>query len=281
MIITKISGGLGNQLFQYALGRAVAKHHDVPLKLDITAYENYKLHKGYRLDKFNINAEIAEKNEISSLKGSDFLIFKALRRAGLRNKHTYYSEKQRVVYDENVFSHPTRYLEGYWQNERYFLSIRETILDELQPKYSLSVNARSYKELFLTSTAVSIHVRRGDYLKHPEIGVLDLDYYKRAVQYIENHVVSPRFFIFSDDIQWCKENFKFILDPIYIDETETEIDDLVLMSSCCHNIVANSSFSWWGAWLNKNETKMTISPKKWMAENPSGYKWVPRTWIEL
>jgi len=281
MIITKLSGGLGNQLFQYAVGRAVAERHKVPLKFDITAYETYALHNGFRLDQFNINAAVAGPKEINELKGSDFFISKALRKSGLKNKKTFYAEKERTVYDPQVFASPARYLEGYWQNEQYFLNIRETILQELRPRFSLSVNARDYQDSILNNNAVSIHVRRGDYFKHPEIGVLDVAYYKNGVEYIENRVGSPKFFIFSDDLEWCKANLKFIPKPIFVEGTETEIDDLILMSHCKHNIVANSSFSWWGAWLNKNEAKLVIAPKEWLAINPNGYKWAPRGWIEI
>lgn len=281
MIIAKITGGLGNQLFQYAVGRAVAMHHQVPLKLDITAYETYKLHNGYRLDQFNIEADIASRDEIVRLNGANNLFCRVLRKAGLVKNKTYYTEKQRTIYDPAVFAESSRYLEGYWQNEQYFFQIRKVLLKELSSKAPLSTQAQTYMSRIQNTNAVSIHVRRGDYLNHPEIGVLDLDYYKKAVEYIKSNVESPEFFVFSNDLDWCKQNFGFIDKPIYIENTQSEIDDLVLMSQCQHNIVANSSFSWWSGWLNQSPNKVVVAPKKWIAINPNGYKWALDTWVEI
>ena len=125
MIIIKIKGGLGNQLFQYAVGRAVALHHKVPLKLDLTVLETYKVHKGYRLDQFAIKADIATENEIFKLKGGNSLIFSALRKAGLIKKKFYFREKRSSYFDTSVFKNNFIYLDGYWQNELYFSDIRE------------------------------------------------------------------------------------------------------------------------------------------------------------
>ena len=281
MVVMKISGGLGNQLFQYAVGRAVSIQCQVPLKLDISAYENYKLHNGYRLDQFNINADIANEEEISYLKGSSNRLFRVLRRLGWIKKDTYYAEKERTVYDADVFKKMSLYLDGYWQNEEYFSQIRAILLKELTPNQNLSINAQAHQEKILRTNSVSIHVRRGDYLNHPEIGVLDIEYYKRAVSYIKEKIEFPVFYVFSNDVVWSKENFQFIDAPIFIEDTKTEIDDLILMSQCQHNIVANSSFSWWAAWLNNNVDKNVIAPKKWMAENPKGHKWAPDSWYEI
>ncbi|NCP72632.1 MAG: alpha-1,2-fucosyltransferase [Shewanella sp. CG18_big_fil_WC_8_21_14_2_50_42_11] len=281
MIITKITGGLGNQLFQYAVGKAVSHHHNVPLKLDITAYETYKPHNGYRLDQFAINAEIANTQEIAKLKGANHLLAKVLRKAGQLNKQRYYSEKERTIYDAQVFAREECYLDGYWQNEQYFLKIRDIFLQDITPKFSLSNQAQAYQRQIMASHSVSLHVRRGDYLNHPEIGVLDISYYQQAHAYMVSKVEDPVFYIFSNNLAWCKQNFKFIENAVYIEGTQTEIDDLMLMSQCQHNIIANSSFSWWGAWLNDNSNKIVIAPKRWMAVNPKGYKWSSNDWVEI
>lgn len=279
MVVVKVSGGLGNQLFQYALGRAVANKYNVPLKLDINSYENYKLHNGYRLDQFNINADIASEEEISHLKGSINIISKIMKRLNFFQNNTYYREKERTIYDANVFMKMPLYLDGYWQNEQYFSEIRAVLLNELWPRDPLSSNAQAIQLSIQQSNAVSIHVRRGDYLNHPEIGVLDVDYYKRAVDYIKEKIETPVFFVFSNDVEWCKDNFSFINSPVFIEDTQTEIDDLMLMSQCQHNIVANSSFSWWAGWLNKNPKKNVIAPKKWRLDDPENYKYLPNSWI--
>jgi Glycosyl transferase family 11. len=279
MIVMKISGGLGNQLFQYAVGRAIAIQCQVPLKLDVSAYENYKLHNGYRLDNFNINADIANEDEIFHLKGPSNRLFRILRRLGWLKKNTYYAEKQRTIYDASVFMQASRYLDGYWQNEQYFSEIRPVLLQELWPNQPLSIYAQAHQTKIQQTHAVSIHVRRGDYLNHPEIGVLDIDYYKRAVDYIKEKVESPVFFIFSNDLSWCRDNFNFVDDPIFIEDTQTEIDDLMLMCQCQHNIIANSSFSWWAAWLNSKPDSIVIAPKKWRIDDAENYKYLPSRWI--
>jgi hypothetical protein len=282
MIIVKIIGGIGNQLFQYAVGRAVANYHQVPLKLDITGYETYNLHNGFRLDQFNIEANLATPAEVTILKGGSNILYRLLRAAGLVKFKTYYAEKQRSIYDPAVFEESSRYLDGYWQNEKYFLQIRQVLLEEFSSKTPLSTLAQGYLSRIQNTNAVSLHVRRGDYLRHPEIGVLDLSYYQQAHSYLISKVENPVFYIFSNDQAWCKQNLKFIENALYIEDTATEIDDLILMSQCRHNIVANSSFSWWGAWLNKNVNyKIIIAPKKWRRDDLQNFKYLPDSWVKI
>ncbi len=128
MIITKIKGGLGNQLFQYAVGRSLALRHKAPLKLDLTIYETYKLHNGYRLDQFEIQADIATSSEIVSLKGGSSTLYSALRKAGLVKRKSYYKEKRSSYFDTSIFNNNYIYIDGYWQNELYFSDIRELLL---------------------------------------------------------------------------------------------------------------------------------------------------------
>ena len=161
MIITKIKGGLGNQLFQYAVGRAVALHHKVPLKFDTTIFETYKLHNGYRLDQFAIQADIATDNEIINLKGRNNVLFSALRKAGLVKRKSYFKEKRSSYFDASVFKNNFVYLDGYWQNELYFSDIRELLLRELSPNSSMNDLGCAYLECIKKSNSVSLHVRRG------------------------------------------------------------------------------------------------------------------------
>ena len=172
------------------------------------------------------------------------------------------------------------YLDGYWQNEKYFLEIREDILKDFTPRESNTLEVEKYLEQINSTNSISIHVRRGDYAKHPEIGILDISYYQDAVNYINDRVESPTFYIFSNDLKWCEENFNFINTKVFVNKTKSEIEDMILMKSCQHNIIANSSFSWWSAWLNINAKKIIVAPKKWMAINPNKYKWSPLSWIE-
>ena len=282
MIITKIYGGLGNQMFQYALGRSLSSYQNVDLKLDISSFENYKLHNGYRLNKFNILENLANTKEIKELKGNNNLIIRFLRNRHIFHKKTYYPEKERTVFDPYVFKKSKIYLAGYWQNSNYFQRIREILIKEFTLKDNLSSSAKIILNNILKNNSVSIHVRRGDYLNHSEIGVLDTEYYRKAIQYIKDIISEDLFFfVFSDDISWCKKYIRFMENVHFVENTKNELEDLCLMKNCKNNITANSSFSWWGAWLNTNKNKVVISPDKWVTYNPKNHKWVPDDWITL
>ncbi len=280
MVIVKIKGGLGNQLFQYALGRAVALHHKLPLKLDLTIFKTYKLHR-YLLDQFAIQADIATENEIIKLKGGNNVFSSALRKAGLAKRKFYFREKRSSYFDASVFKNNVVYLDGYWQNELYFSNIRELLLPELTSISSMSDVGCAYLECIKNSNSVSLHVRRGNYLNTKNINVLDVDYYMKAAEYIRKNLEKPTFYVFSDDLEWCKNSLGFLDDCIYLDRTKTEIDDLKLMSFCRHNIIANSSFSWWGAWLNQNPKKTVIAPKGWLLNDPDSSNVILSDWVKL
>ena len=280
MIIIKIKGRLGNQLFQYAVGKAVALHHKSPLKLDLTIFKTYELHK-YLLDQFAIQADLATENEISELKGGNNLLISALRKARLVKRKSYFKEKRSSYFDAGVFKNDDVYFDGYWQNELYFSGIRELLLRELASISSMSDVGCAYLECIEKSNSVSLHVRRGNYLNLKNVNVLDVDYYMKAVDYLKKVIEKPTFFIFSDDLEWCKNSLGFLDNCIFVDRTKTEIDDLKLMSFCQHNIIANSSFSWWGAWLNQNPRKTVIAPKDWMLNDPSSSNVILSDWVKF
>jgi hypothetical protein len=285
MIITRLIGGLGNQMFQYATGRAVAYNNIC--KLDISIYKKYKIHNGYRLNSFKIKEEFATDKEISFL-GVNKRIFIKLARMGIYKKDTLYVEKERdyTKFNDKVFSYKNLYLSGCWQNENYFLRIRDILIQEFTLKVNISDNANDYLHLIKDGNSISVHVRRGDYLKTNKsfkmkdgwfIGV---DYYKNAVEYIKTKVKNPHFFIFSDDIEWCKKNLNFIKNPIFVENTSNELEDFALMKYCKYNIIPNSSFSWWAAWLNENKDKIVIAPKVWF-KHRDGFDPVPDSWVKL
>ena len=280
MIIIKIKGGLGNQLFQYAVGRALALHHRLPLKLDLTIFKTYKLHR-YLLDQFAIQADIATEDEIIKLKGRNNVLFSALRKAGLVKRKSYLKEKRSSYFDASVFKNDDVYLDGYWQNELYFSDIREELLRDLTSISSISELGVVYMEGIKKSNSVSLHVRRGNYLNLKNFNVLDINYYMKAVEYMRKNVEKPTFYIFSDDLEWCKNSLGFLDNCIFVDSTKTEIDDLKLMSFCKHNIIANSSFSWWGAWLNQNCKKTVIAPKGWLLNDPSSSNVILSDWVKM
>ena len=286
MIITRISGGLGNQMFQYAIARSMAKRNNDIFKMDLSFYPKQTLRK-YELNLFDIEENIASEKECVKFRGREGLFLKVLNKLNLPLKRpvSYVREKQNTVFEKEIFSKTGDiYLDGFWQNEKYFIGIREQILEDFTAKKPISEEAQELLEEILVTNSISLHVRRGDYVADTHTntvhGVCDLAYYKRAVEHMIAHTNNPVFYIFSDDITWCKENFDFLEKKIFVDNTKTAIDDLELMKNCKHNIIANSSFSWWGAWLNRNLNKIILSPLNWVRYNPNNLKWVPDNWIQ-
>lgn len=285
MIITKLQGGLGNQMFQYAIARAIAEKNNNVFKLDLSFFPVQSL-RSYELNRFHIVENIADQSEVKRIAGSNGLFTKALRKLWVINRPvTYYPEQDITRFDEGVFDYKNNiYLDGYWQNEHYFLDIRQQICKEFSPVKPLSEQAQKLFELVQSSNSVSLHVRRGDYVTNQATnavhGTCNLDYYKKAIGYIKQQVDNPMFFVFSDDIDWCKQELAFIPDKVFIDCTVSAIEDLELMKHCQHNIIANSSFSWWGAWLNQHDKKIVVAPKSWFAADPNKTLAV-NNWIKL
>lgn len=277
MIISKIIGGLGNQMFQYAIAQSIALENKDSFKLDLTAFNTYELFS-YRLDEFKIPSCVATQDDIDNVLGRNLVVRKFRRVLGVSS---HYIEKERTIFDSTVFKNKNIYLEGYWQNEQYFYKHRSKILQTFIPKCTFSKVTENYYSQIRKSESISVHIRRGDYLKHDDIGVLPLSYYKESMEYFLEKNQQVCFYIFSNDIDWCKDTFKDLENIVFIDDTESEIADLWLMSHCRHNIIANSSFSWWGAWLNRDSNKIVVSPKQWMKVNPKNHKWVPEEWIQF
>jgi hypothetical protein len=269
MIISKITGGLGNQMFQYAIAKAISKKINDEFKLDISFYPKQTLRK-YELNYFNIEENIAKEDEVIKLAGDENFWFKVKRKLGLNPKrpNSYFIEKETATFDKDVFNYEKNiYLDGYWQNEEYLKDTRDELLKDFTLKDDISKEAKKYLKDIKNSQSISLHVRRGDYVQNSHAnsvhGISDLEYYKKAIRYIEKNVESPNFYIFSDDISWCKENFYFLENKVFIDDTKCAFDDLELMKNCKHNIIANSTFSWWAAWLNINNDKVVVAPKVW------------------
>ncbi|MDY0365404.1 MAG: alpha-1,2-fucosyltransferase [Arcobacteraceae bacterium] len=268
MLIVNITGGLGNQMFLYAYAKAL-EQKGYKTKLDISGFETYKLHGGYMLDKYNISLSVANKNEISRYYKRD-LLSKLLRKLGKKNKKVLIDDS--FVFDKKWLEiEDDRYIIGYFQSEKYIKEIRDTLLQEFSIKEGISSFTKEIeKEILSIQNSCSLHIRRGDYLLQQNInihGFTGLEYYKKAIEMITQNHKDMQFFIFSDDIEWSKENLN-IENVTYIDSKEKRIphEDIYLMSLCRHNIIANSSFSWWGAWLNQNKDKIVIAPKRWFAD---------------
>lgn len=295
--IVKLNGGLGNQMFQYAFAYALSKKNKIQLILDFWWFEAVKSHvnvtpRTFELDVFNIDYKIATEEALSQVirenNQSKFqkILWKIFKIKKCKPKKNVYVQKSAFEFNKNLFN-STEYLyyDGYFQNEKYFKDYRNEILKCFSLKDALDEKNQSALELIQSSNAVSLHIRRGDYVTLDFVnkvhGTCSLDYYKKAIEYILKHVKNPHFFLFSDDIEWVVANLK-------IDYPYTVIDfnrdkgwlDLNLMKHCKHNIIANSSFSWWGAWLNENSDKIVIAPKKWLATKQK-CDILPKEWIKL
>ena len=191
-----------------------------------------------------------------------------------------------MIYQEEIFNlrKDDIYLSGFWQNEKYFSSIKKSIVDDFTPKNGISTTAEKYLEKIKSSNSISLHVRRGDYVYNANAthGLCDINYYKRALDFIEKDIKDGNVFIFSDDIAWCKNEFAFLKQKFFIEGTKSEVDDLTLMKNCKHNIIANSTFSWWGAWLNQNSDRIITTPKYWFSRKDLKNKHpAPSSWERL
>ncbi|MBN0988374.1 alpha-1,2-fucosyltransferase [Amphritea pacifica] len=288
MVIVRLIGGLGNQLFQYAYALSLADR-GYRVKLDISEFESYTLHGGYSLGHYDERIAIATQDEIRQLTRVGPLT-KLLRKVQGKKSRRVIRESN-FSYDEKMLApEDGHYLVGYFQSEKYFNGIRGALLESLSLKHKLSTYSVAVCTAISDSpVSVSVHIRRGDYISDPSAnsthGVCSLDYYYAAIQQFEDRYSDVDFYIFSDDIDWVKENLK-IARAQYISAEQKRFagEDIYLMSQCDHNIVANSSFSWWGAWLNDNAAKEVVAPEQWYAD-PDMQRFsrtlIPDSWIRL
>lgn len=286
MVIVKVMAGLGNQMFEYALYRALLeKGRDA--KIDLSFFDTFSAHYGYELKKvFNIKEIVASKEEAAKLAGirHDFLS-RAFRKFVYRKKtHYIQNMEEGFGFLPEVFEMDNVYLQGYWQSEKYFKDIEDIIRKEFTFKNEMRAENVDFLNKVQNLNTVSIHVRRGDYVQSPNLGgICTLEYYENAVDYIKKRIENPYFCVFSDDIPWCKNNMK-LENCVYIDWNRgfDSYQDMQLMSLCKHNIIANSSFSWWGAWLNNHASKIVIAPEQWFQNKRMNIKdLIPETWIRV
>ena len=290
-MIVNILGGLGNQMFQYAFAYSLSKRKGIEVKLDISSFDTYELRE-YELALFNISLLTANSEEIQALKyRSENLIQKIIRQLRRKSRYlanTYYREAH-YHFDKDAYeTKESKYLDGYWQSEMYFLQFRDDLLKEFSLKEPFHQQSEIFKNEIENSKSVSLHIRRGDYVTNSHTnsvhGTCSLEYYRNSVKEIAKQINNPHFFIFSDDLDWAKKNLIFI-DNLTFVELGGGIpahEELILMSLCKHNIIANSSFSWWGAWLNQNKKKIVIAPEKWFSVDDFNTKdLIPNGWGNL
>lgn len=298
MIIVKLSGGLGNQMFQYAAALGLASKKNQKLFIDLSFFHNYDLHE-YALKHFNISTEIIE--DIGKFN------YKIINKYIPTKFHKYIKKippygvsifkESAINFDPLFFNiNDDIYLDGYWQSDKYFKEYEKIVRKEFTFKKPISEINLIIAEKIQSTNSISLHMRRGDYVVNKNTnqmhGICNLDYYYSAINLILSKVNSPYFFIFSDDINWVKSNLKLEAKHLFV-EHNSEFDgrrytanknheDIRLMSLCKHNIIANSSFSWWGAWLNQDPGKIVIAPKKWFNNEKFNINdIVPENWLRL
>jgi len=278
MIISNLNGGLGNQMFQYALGFKMSKVLNTELKLDITTLSTDSLRQ-FALKPFGISNQVLDKQPEEMPLVTRFL-------KGVPKDWKVVREQKEFQFDEQILqSKGNIKLYGYWQSPNYFNDIRPMLLNVFSVEQPSEEFKAKQKQL-TDCNSVSIHVRRGDYVNVESTnkihGTCNMDYYQRAMQLVrEKAGDNVQFFVFSDDIEWCRNEFKQYENTTVM-ESISDCEDMLLMSSCKHNIIANSSYSWWGAWLNKNENKIVIAPKKWMNDTSKNTdEIVPDGWYRI
>ncbi len=282
MIIIKLTLGLGNNLFQYALGRRLALERNTELLLDFTG-ENYNRQRyclSY-MSHFNMVRVVAKKREVIKIK--------------LLNRFPFFSsdywgsviKENRNTFNQTVIDAPKNaYLVGYWQSEKYFKPIEDIIRQDITLKEPQDEKYQNLLNRITLSNSVSVHIRRGDYLLAKNMRLFSPcmpDYYLKAESLISKEISSPELFIFSDDIEWVKQNISFRCPVNFVsDGSMADYQELMLMSACKHNITANSTFSWWGAWLNVNPQKIVVTPQKWFIDPVMDEKdLIPSAWIKI
>jgi hypothetical protein len=280
-------------MFQYALSTAL-NEKGIKTRIEFTNFLQEDYHNGFDLGRafklklpfphswfqfFLLNCEVVYKNRIS------VRVINWYNRKKQNKTIRSYREKKEFYYDENIFSQRSTLLIGVWQVESYFLDIKDIIQNHFVFNAPKDEDNRSIIDKITACNSVSIHIRRGDYLNDhwkDALGVInDNSYYIKAINLIEERVEIPKYFIFSDDLKWAKENLN-LPGSVYVSHNRgrNSYIDMYLMSLCKHNIIANSTFSWWGAWLNKNEDKIVIMPYPWLnnVETPGIF---PDRWIKL
>jgi hypothetical protein len=280
MVFSKIISGLGNQLFQYAIGRQISLNNNTDLRLDTSFYVHQNL-RSYKLNKFNIKADIAAEKEVAEFLSPykslalQAKIYRRLNKFIPKYKRRYFNEAAWWEYEPDLFRVGNNtYLDGYWQHYKYFENLDKRIIEELTLKDKYPILAEQLlADVIENEYSVSLHIRRGDYISdinaNKLMGVLPISYYLQAMKMFKEKIKSPTFYVFSDDLTWASKSLREVgvIHLVDIANGEQEHLELDLMSKCRHNIIANSSFSWWGAFLNRNPKKIVVAPHKWVIPN--------------
>ena len=283
MVIVELDGGIGNQLFQYAFGVNLANKLNTELKFCLHpsfTSKNWTYEVSYALSYFNLNVEIVDRNQITINNDGQTASFfdKTLR---------ILSETDHIKFMSDVFKHSEKnlFVKGFWQSEKYFEDSAAEVRKNLLFKEELGLTSAFWKTKIQSERcAVALHIRRSSYnrpLFRWYSGILSAQYYRECVEELKKYVNDFKIFVFSHELNWARKNLKLDVPVEYVEGCERDVDELYLMSLCKHNIVANSTFSWWGAWLNQNLDKKVLAPQLWHLDNWGGDFLVPQSWIKV
>ena len=292
MVIVKLMGGLGNQMFQYAAGRALALKNNCQLKLDLSFLQDHEnkpkdyVFRDYDLDIFNLPVSIASIEEVKRFtkRSLNRNVNRVLNKI-LGPKSSYFKQPH-FHFVESFFTRtPPLYLDGYWQSEKFFTPFESAIRQDFSFRDPIPESSALLAHAILHSNAVCVNVRRGDFVVNKMHGTVGIDYYKNADQLIRSKITGPSFYVFSDDVEWCSQNLQFYSPVKFISHSHAGRKFgtyLQLMSLCKHFIIPNSTFGWWAAWLNTNPDKIVFAPKKWFGAGDQDTKdIIPGDWYRL
>lgn len=272
-------------MFQYALGRYLALKHQTQLKLDVSYFSTQKK-RSYELSVFNIKESFATPEEIKTLSGRN-PSYKETLFSLLFNRPKTYIRKRGIKFYPHILNLPDNvYLDGYWQSEKYFIDAADIIRKDFIIKTPQIEKNSEFTQAITSTDSVNIHFRRGDYIADSKTqqyhGICSFEYYDRCLEILKQKIKRPYLFIFSDDMDWVRKNFIPHFPAVYIDpNTDRAFEDLQLMSQCKHHIIANSSFSWWGAWLSSYKEKIVFAPKQWCKNKKKIEDIIPSDWIKV
>jgi hypothetical protein len=289
MIIVNLMGGLGNQMFQYAYGHALEKRTGVPVSFSVDMFSAYNSHNGYELERvFGLHLRLATPEDRQKVLGK---IWSSLgsRRLAVRVPFIQWFTNDRIIIEKEMkfesrllqTDQASHYIHGYFQSEKYFFDYADTIRENyIFQKIEKSI------ETNIDQASISLHVRRGDYLSSSAVHcICGISYYTAAVSHIKKHVSDFELIVFSDDPEWAEKEMRKLHHSVRVIAENRGADsfkDMFLISRCDHHIIANSSFSWWGAWLCQNKEKIVIAPKDWFASaRLSSEDIVPEAWVKL
>jgi hypothetical protein len=292
MVIARLKGGLGNQMFQYAAARRLAVVTRQPLKLDLEFLEQGQLKENVTLRSYDLSIFNIEENFITPEERNQSFNFGTRLKSklfGALYNGVYIKEKQEQFDESILYLKGSRYLDGHWMSELYFNDVEDIIRKDFSFKKELSQSAKSLSNDIQAANSVCVHVRRGDYVYHPKVKnvykVLNLKYFINAVSIIKEKMENPVFFVFSDDIEWCYKNLTFLGSPVFVEreiQNSEKGDFFHLMTTCKSFIISNSTYSWWAAWLGSNQAKIVVAPESWLIDSRKVRNDLyPKEWIRL